>query len=135
MNSVFILIAAIIVLMVAYILYGGWLAEQWGMNPKRKTPARAQEDGEDYVGFRSIVVFGHQFSALTGAGTIQGTILAAAFGWIPVFLWLILGTVFLGAAQNMGALFASVRSKGKTVRAIIQEQMGKRSGTWFLVIM
>ena len=135
MNSVFILIAAIIVLMVAYILYGGWLAEQWGMNPKRKTPARAQEDGEDYVGFRSIVVFGHQFSALTGAGTIQVTILAAAFGWIPVFLWLILGTVFLGAAQNMGALFASVRSKGKTVRAIIQEQMGKRSGTWFLVLM
>lgn len=135
MNSVFILIAAMIVLMIAYILYGGWLAERWGMNPKRKTPARAQEDGEDYVGFRSVVVFGHQFSALTGAGTIQGTVLAAAFGWIPVFLWLVLGTIFLGAAQNMGALFASVRSRGKTVGAIIQEQLGRRSGKWFLALM
>ncbi|MDO5392867.1 MAG: XTP/dITP diphosphatase [Eubacteriales bacterium] len=135
MNSVFILIAAMIVLMIAYILYGGWLAEQWGMNPKRKTPARAQEDGEDYVGFRSVVVFGHQFSALTGAGTIQGTVLAAAFGWIPVFLWLVLGTIFLGAAQNMGALFASIRSRGKTVGAVIQEQLGWRSGKWFLALM
>ena len=135
MNSVFILIVAMIVLMIAYILYGGRLAEQWGMNPKRKTPARAQEDGEDYVGFRSVVVFGHQLSAITGAGTIQGTIMAAVFGWIPVFLWLVLGTVFLGAAQNMAALFASVRSKGKTVGAVIQEQMGKRSGKWFLVLM
>ena len=135
MNSVFILIVAMIVLMIAYILYGGRLAEQWGMNPKRKTPARAQEDGEDYVGFRSVVVFGHQLSAITGAGTIQGTIMAAVFGWIPVFLWLVLGTVFLGAAQNMAALFASVRSKGKTVGAVIQEQMGKRSGKWFLALM
>ena len=135
MNSVFILITAMVVLMIAYILYGGWLAEKWGMNPKKKTPARAQEDGEDYVGFRSIVVFGHQLSSLTGVGTIQGTILAAAFGWIPVFLWLVLGTVFLGAAQNMGALFASVRNKGKTVGAVIQEQMGKRSGKWFLALM
>lgn len=135
MNSVFILIAAMIVLMIAYILYGGCLAEQWGINPKRKTPSRTQEDGEDYVRARSIVVFGHQLSAFTGMGAIQGAILAAVFGWIPVFLWLVLGTVFLGAAQNMGALFASVRSRGKTVGAVIQEQMGKRSGNWFLVLM
>ena len=103
MNSVFIFIAAMIVLMVAYILYGGWLAERWGMNPKRKTPSKAQEDGEDYVSFRPAVVFGHQLSAFTGFGTIQGTVMAAAFGWLPVFLWLVLGTVFLGAAQNMAA--------------------------------
>ena len=135
MNSVFIFIAAMIVLMVAYILYGGWLAERWGMNPKRKTPSKAQEDGEDYVSFRPAVVFGHQLSAFTGFGTIQGTVMAAAFGWLPVFLWLVLGTVFLGAAQNMAALFASVRSRGKTVGAVIQEQMGKRSGKWFLALM
>ena len=85
MNGVAVLIIGIVILVVAYLTYGRWLAKQWGIDPTRKTPAYEQNDGVDYVPAKAPVLMGHHFSSIAGAGPINGPIQAAVFGWVPVF--------------------------------------------------
>ena len=112
MNAALILIIAIALLIIGYVCYGGWLAKQWGIDPSRKTPAHELEDGVDYVPAKAPVLMGHHFSSIAGAGPINGPIQAAAFGWLPVLLWVVIGGIFFGGVHDFGALFASVRHKG-----------------------
>lgn len=133
MNALLILIAAIVLLLAGYILYGGWLAKQWGIDPKRKTPAYEKEDGVDYVAAKPAVLMGHHFSSVAGAGPINGPIMASVFGWIPVFLWCVLGGIFFGGVQDFGSLFASIRHDGKTIGEIIKSSMGKTSKRLFII--
>ena len=95
----------------AYIIYGRWLANTWGIDPKAKTPAYTKEDGEDFIPTPKGVVFSHQFSSIAGAGPVTGPILAAVFGWVPVLLWILIGGIFFGAVHDFGALYASVKMK------------------------
>lgn len=85
--------------------------KKWGIDPKAKTPAYTHEDGEDYVPTDGWTVFAHQFSSIAGAGPVTGAIQAAAFGWLPVLLWILLGGIFFGAVTDFGALYASVKMK------------------------
>ena len=87
MTALLIIIAAIALLVIGYIVYGSWLAKQWGIDPTRKTPANEKTDGVDYVPAKPAVLMGHHFSSIAGAGPINGPIQAAVFGWVPVFLW------------------------------------------------
>ena len=80
------MIIAIVVLGGAYLLYGRYLQNKWGIDPNAKTPAYELEDGVDYVPADTNVVFGHQFASIAGAGPINGPIQAAIFGWLPVLL-------------------------------------------------
>ena len=96
MNGLVIVLIGIVVLGAGYVLYGRWLANKWGIDPKAKTPACRYEDGEDYVPSSKFTVFSHQFSSIAGAGPVTGPILASVFGWVPVLLWLIIGGLFLG---------------------------------------
>ncbi len=116
---------AIVVLGGAYLLYGRWLVKTWGIDTEAKTPAYTKEDGEDFIPTPAGVVFSHQFSSIAGAGPVTGPILAAAFGWLPVFLWLLIGGVFFGAVHDFGALYASVKNEGKSLGAIIEKYIGK----------
>ena len=116
MNAVVILLVGIAVLVVGYLTYGKWLAEQWGVDPKRTTPAHELEDGQDYVPAKAPVLMGHHFSSIAGAGPINGPIQAAVFGWVPVMLWVLIGGIFFGAVHDFGALFASIRNKGQLSR-------------------
>jgi carbon starvation protein len=109
------LVIAAVVLLLAYLVYGRWLAKKWGIDPKRPTPAHEFEDGVDYVPTRPSVVFGHEFASIAGAGPINGPIQAAMFGWLPVMLWVLIGGVFFGAVQDFASLYASVKNKGKTI--------------------
>lgn len=84
MNSILVLVVGIGILIAGYVFYGKWLAEQWGVDPKRKTPAFTEEDGVDYVPAKAPVLMGHHFSSIAGAGPINGPIQAAVFGWVPV---------------------------------------------------
>ena len=118
MNSLFILLFAVVVLACGYLVYGRWLAKTWGVDPKADTPAVVHNDGEDYVPSSRLTVFAHQFSSIAGAGPVQGPILAAVFGWVPVLLWLLIGGVFFGAVQDFGALYASVKNDGKSSAAL-----------------
>ena len=133
MTALFIIIAAIALLFCGYVFYGSWLAKQWGIDPARKTPAREKADGVDYVAAKPAVLLGHHFSSIAGAGPINGPIQAAVFGWVPVFLWCVIGGIFFGGLQDFSSLFASARNDGKSVGEIIKASMGKTSKKLFII--
>ena len=133
MVALLIIIAAIILLFCGYVFYGSWLAKQWGIDPKRKTPAVEMEDGVDYVAAKPAVLMGHHFSSIAGAGPINGPIQASVFGWVPVFLWCVIGGIFFGGLQDFGSLFASLRHEGKSVGEIIKDSMGPKAKKLFIV--
>ncbi|MDR0323807.1 MAG: carbon starvation protein A [Treponema sp.] len=135
MNGLLLLIISIVVLSLAYLLYGRFLARKWGIDVKRKTPAVEYEDGKDYVPTTPAVVFGHEFASIAGAGPITGPIIAAMFGWLPVLLWLLFGSVFLGAVHDFAALYTSVRNKGKSIGYIIELYVGKTGKRLFLIFV
>ena len=133
MTAILIIAAAIVLLLIGYVGYGSWLAKQWGIDPKKSTPAVEMEDGVDYVAAKPAVLMGHHFSSIAGAGPINGPIQAAVFGWVPVFLWCIIGGIFFGGLQDFGSLFASLRHNGKSVGEIIRDSMGKRAQKLFTI--
>lgn len=133
MTAVLIILAAIVLLVIGYLTYGAWLAKQWGIDPKRPTPAVTVNDGVDYVAAKPAVLMGHHFSSIAGAGPINGPIQASVFGWLPVFLWCVLGGIFVGGLHDFGSLFASVRHGGKSIGEIIGDTMGKRAKNLFLI--
>lgn len=133
MTALLIILAAIVLLLAGYIFYGSWLAKQWGIDPARKTPAHEKADGVDYVPAKPAVLMGHHFSSIAGAGPINGPIQAAVFGWVPVFLWCVIGGIFFGGLQDFGSLFASLRNDGKTVGEIIKSSMGSKAKKLFII--
>ncbi len=133
MTALLIIIAAIVLLLIGYICYGSWLAKQWGIDPTRKTPANEKTDGVDYVPAKPAVLMGHHFSSIAGAGPINGPIQAAVFGWVPVFLWCVVGGIFFGGLQDFGSLFASIRHDGKSVGEIIKDSMGTKAKKLFII--
>lgn len=133
MNGLTLVGIAIVVLSLAYLLYGRWLVKTWGIDPNAKTPAYRFEDGQDYVPASRFTVFSHQFNSITGAGPVTGPIIAAMFGWLPAFLWLLVGGVFFGAVQDFTALYASVKNDGKSMGLIIERYIGKTGRKLFLL--
>lgn len=133
MNTLVIVLIAAVCLFAGYTLYGRWLANKWGIDPKAKTPAVAMEDGQDYVPTDGWTVFAHQFSSIAGAGPVTGAIQAAAFGWLPVLLWVIIGGIFFGAVTDFGALYASVKNEGKSMGLLIEKYIGKTGRKLFLL--
>ena len=133
MNTLVIVLIAAVCLFCGYTFYGRWLANKWGIDPKAKTPAVALEDGQDYVPTDGWTVFAHQFSSIAGAGPVTGAIQAAAFGWVPVLLWVILGGIFFGAVTDFGALYASVKNEGKSMGLLIEKYIGKTGRKLFLL--
>lgn len=125
MNGILMMVIAIVVLSAGYLFYGRYLEKKWGIDPNAKTPAYELEDGVDYVPADTNIVFGHQFASIAGAGPINGPIQAAIFGWLPAFLWILIGGVFVGAVQDFSAMYASVKNKGRTIGYIIEEYIGK----------
>ena len=133
MNTLVIVLTAAVVLVAAYALYGRWLAKTWGIDPKAQTPAVKYNDGKDFVPTNGWTVFSHQFSSIAGAGPVTGAIQAAAFGWLPVLLWVLLGGVFFGAVTDFGALYASVKNDGKSMGMLIEKYIGKLGRKLFLL--
>ena len=133
MNAMLILIIGAAILVVGYVCYGGWLSKQWGVDPKRVTPAHELEDGVDYVPAKPYVVLGHHFSSIAGAGPINGPIQAAVFGWVPVLLWVLIGGIFFGAMHDFGSLFASIRHKGQTLATVVAENIDDTAKKLFCV--
>ncbi len=133
MNTLVIVLIAAVCLFAAYVLYGRWLANKWGIDPKAKTPAVAKEDGQDFVPTDGNTVFAHQFSCIAGAGPVTGAIQAAVFGWVPVLLWVLLGGIFFGAVTDFGALYASVKNEGKSMGLLIEKYIGKLGRKLFLL--
>ncbi len=134
MNGLLLLVIAIALLICGYIFYGRWLCKQWGVGESdAETPAHTMEDGVDYVPAKAPVLMGHHFSSIAGAGPITGPISAAAFGWLPCALWIIIGGIFFGGVHDFGALFASVRHGGKSIGEIISANMSTRAKRLFII--
>ena len=132
-SAIVILLIAIVLLALGYVFYGGWLAKTWGVDPNRETPAHTSYDGTDFVPANPAVLMGHHFSSIAGAGPINGPIQAAIFGWVPVFLWVVIGGIFFGAMHDFGALFASIRHNGGSIGEVIKDEMGVKAQRLFTI--
>lgn len=129
MNAVSIVIGSICILMIAYRLYGTFMAAKvLKLNDAQPTPAHELEDGKDYVPTNKWVTFGHHFAAIAAAGPLVGPILAAQFGYLPGLLWLLIGAVIGGAVHDMVVLFASMRKQGKSLSEVAKEELGPVAG-------
>ncbi|MDY4161988.1 MAG: carbon starvation protein A [Sutterella sp.] len=133
MSGTLLLAVSAVVLLGAYLTYGSWLAKKWGIDPTRKTPAQEMNDGVDYVPTNSAVLLGHHFSSIAGAGPIVGPITAAVFGWVPVVLWILVGSIFFGGVQDYGSLVASIRHRGQSIGQIIETTIGRRGKLLFAI--
>lgn len=127
-----ILIVALVSLSVAYMTYGRRLARKYELDPNRPTPAHTKRDGVDYVPAKAAVLMGHHFASIAGAAPIIGPIVAAAFGWVPVLLWILIGSILMGGVHDFSALIASIRHGGKTMGEVIEEYVGTTGKRLFL---
>lgn len=103
MNGVLLMVVAAAVLACGYLGYGRWLANKWGVDKEALTPAKRMKDGNSFSPVSAFTAFSHQFSSICGAGPVTGTIVAMAFGWLPVVLWVLVGGIFFGAVHDFGA--------------------------------
>lgn len=133
MSALILVICSIIIFIIAYATYGAWLAKKWGVDPTRPTPAHEMNDGVDYVPTKPAILLGHHFASIAGAGPINGPIQAAIFGWVPVYLWIMIGCIFFGSPHDMGSLFVSIRSKGKSIGEVIKDTMGETGKRLFSI--
>jgi len=132
MSAIVLIVIAVVAFIVAYLTYGSFVMKKLGgVDPKAKTPAYTMRDDVDYVPTRAPVLMGHHFASIAGAAPIVGPIVAAVFGWIPVFLWIVFGSIFVGAVHDTGALYASIRHKAKTIAEILKENVGVSSKKLF----
>jgi carbon starvation protein len=136
MSLALLAVAFIVVMVVAYRLYGSWVAKQFVIDDSRVTPARQVNDGVDYVPTRPFYLFAQHFSAIAAAGPIAGPILACeTFGWLPCLLWIGLGVVLIGAVHDFSTLTASVRHGARSIAEITREHLGTKAGRAMLVLI
>lgn len=133
MNGVVLMVVAAAVLAAGYLGYGRWLASKWGVDREALTPACRMEDGKNFSPASAFTVFSHQFSSICGAGPVTGTIVAMAFGWLPVILWVLVGGIFFGAVHDFGALYASMKNNGKSLAQLIEKYIGRTGRRLFLL--
>ncbi len=125
MNILWPLLLAVLVFVPAFMGYGKYLARVFGENPGAVTPAVAQRDDVDYAPTRTGVVFSHHFAAIAGAGPIVGPTVAMIYGYLPVWLWVVLGAVFFGAMMDYATLFMSLRERGRSVAQVAHGTLGR----------
>ncbi len=126
--------AVLTFLALGYRFYGRFVASQYDLDDRTKTPAVTLRDGTDYVPTRPFYLLGQHFSAIAAAGPIVGPILACqVFGWLPCLLWIAIGVVFIGAVHDFSSLVASVRHGGRGVAEIIRIEMGPKA--WIAMML
>ncbi|MEK0442505.1 MAG: hypothetical protein RL403_1483 [Bacteroidota bacterium] len=130
--SILLLISAIILLL-AYRIYGRYVYNKFGLSDARKAPSHTHRDGIDYEPSKPIVVLGHHFASIAGAGPIVGPIIAVTFGWIPAVIWILVGGIFFGAVHDLGSMAASLRTEGKSIGVIIRNQIGVKGKQLFVI--
>jgi carbon starvation protein len=135
MNSIWIVVVVGLWMFLGYKIYGKFIEKRLKINDKEKTPAVKYRDNMDFSPAKEPFLIGHHFASIAGAGPIIGPILAVSyFGWLPVVLWVSIGSVFMGAMHDYVALIASVRNKAKGVSNIAKNYLGSKSG-WIFGLM
>ena len=126
-------LSAAVFFILAYRFYGRFMSEKFGLDNSKKTPAETMYDGMDYVPSHPALVLGHHFSSIAGAGPIVGSITAAGmFGWLPAYIWVLLGSSFVGGPHDTGSLVASIRHKAQSTGMVIKRWIGEKGSFLFL---
>lgn len=136
MSAITLLLVGLAAFATGYLVYSRYVARWiYRLDPEFATPAHQFEDGVDYVPTNRHVLFGHHFTSVAGAAPIVGPAIAVIWGWLPAFLWVVLGTIFAGAVHDFGALWISVRHRGHSIGTLTQGIIGSRARTLFLLII
>ena len=133
MTGIELIIIALVMYVAAYKLYGGFLSKRLNVNNNKETPAHTMSDGVDYCPAKAPVLLGHHFASIAGAGPIVGPVIAAGFGWMPVYLWVVFGSIFIGGVHDYASIVASVRHQSKSIGFIIQQYIGISGKKLFLI--
>ena len=133
MNGIELILIALVMFVAAYKLYGGFLTKRLDVNNNKETPAHTMSDGVDYCPAKAPVLLGHHFASIAGAGPIVGPVIAAGFGWMPVYLWVVFGSIFIGGVHDYASIIASVRHQSKSIGFIIQSYIGISGKKLFLI--
>ncbi|MBN7819968.1 carbon starvation protein A [Bowmanella yangjiangensis] len=136
MQSVTIVLLGLVGMLFGWLVYSKFIAEKiFAMDDRFITPAHELQDGVDYVPTNKVVLWGHHFTSVAGAAPIVGPAIAVYWGWVPAVLWVVLGTIFFAGVHDMGALWASARNKGKSMGALSESVIGKRTRSLFMVVV
>ncbi len=133
MNGIELVLIALVLYVVAYKLYGGFITKRLEVNNSIETPSHTMYDGVDYVPAKAPVLLGHHFASIAGAGPIVGPVIAAGFGWLPVYLWVIFGAIFIGGVHDYSSIVASIRHQSKSIGFVIQSYLGLNGKKLFLI--
>lgn len=135
MQTVLIVIASFAFYLIAYHTYGRYLARRvFRLDPDRVTPAHEIDDGVDFVPSHKSLVFGHHFTSIAGTGPIVGPAIAVVWGWVPALLWVIVGSIMMGAVHDFGSLVISMRHKGRTIADLTGDVVNLRVRLLFMIV-
>jgi len=136
MLTLLVAIGSFVGFIVAYHTYGRWLAKKiFVLDPAAEVPSRQLRDDVDFVPTRKEVIFGHHFTSIAGTGPIVGPAIAVFWGWLPALLWIVLGSIFIGAVHDFGALVVSLRNRGQTVGEVAGRVIAPRAKVLFLLVL
>ncbi len=136
MITILIAVAAFIGYIVAYNTYGRWLARKiFSLNTETATPSHTLADGKDFVATKPAVLFGHHFTSIAGTGPIVGPAIAVFWGWLPALLWVVFGSILIGAVHDFGSLVVSMRHQGHSIGDISGLLISRRTRLLFLTIL
>ncbi len=136
MQTLVIAIGSFVLYLVAYHTYGKWLGQRiFGLSSKNLAPSEEMADGKDYVATSKGVVFGHHFTSIAGTGPIVGPAVAVIWGWLPALLWVLFGSIFIGAVHDFGSLIISMRNRGQTVGDLAGRLINPRVRLAFLIVL
>ena len=136
MNSLLLAAICIALFALSYVFYASFLSRKiFGLNADSRTPAHTLEDGVDYVPTRRGVLFGHHFASIAGLGPILGPAIGVIWGWLPAVLWVVFGTIFIGAVHDLAALVVSMRNEGRSIGDVTNRIIGPRGRILFMIII
>lgn len=136
MNSLILMFIGLAMMVAGYFLYSRFLSSKvFRLSEGYHTPAHTMNDGVDYVPTNKYVLWGHHFTSVAGAAPIVGPAVAVIWGWVPAFLWVTIGTVFIAGMHDMGTLWASQRHKGQSIGTLSGRYIGARGRNLFLVVI
>jgi len=136
MSAIILLLAGLAMMSLGYFVYSKFIAEKiYRLDPDYRTPAHEFEDGVDFVPTNKFVLWGHHFTSVAGAAPIVGPAIAVIWGWAPAFMWVVCGTIFFAGVHDMGAIWASVRNRARSVGSLTGDVVGKRARSVFMIVI
>ena len=136
MTTLLIAVGSFVGFIVAYHTYGKWLSKKiFGLDPEAEVPSKQLRDDIDFIPTKKEVIFGHHFTSIAGTGPIVGPAIAVFWGWLPALLWVIFGSIFIGAVHDFGALVVSLRNRGQTVGEVAGRLISGRARVLFLLVL